>query len=404
MIRPVRFVLPIVGVGVVMMAGGCARRVEGTAAPDAPVVAAATVVRADLKQVLTVAAEFRPYQEVDLHAKVAGYVKSIAVDVGDRVRAGQLLAVLEIPELEQELQVDDADVRRAHEEVTRAEADLDRAQSAHDVAHLAATRLTAVSHARANLVAQQDVDDVTARDRISGAQVATAKATVAVAQAQLEAAQATQRKAATLVEYSQIRAPFTGVITKRYADPGAMIQAGTSSQTQSLPVVTLSEVARLRLVIPVPESAVPRVHVGTPVTLTVDALHRQFDGRAARFADRLDTETRTMRVEVDVDNPTFALVPGMYATAAITLDEAAQAITVPVEAIDRSGDLLRVWRIDATRRLRPTPVTLGLETPGGVQVLSGVQPGELVAIGNREQVSAGAVVTPRIATAAEGSR
>ncbi len=108
----------------------------------------------------------------------------------------------------------------------------------------------------------------------------------------------------TLVAYSRITAPFAGVVTYRYADTGAMIQAGTSSQTQTMPLVKLSENRLLRLVIPVPESAVPRVRLGAPVRRAVQSLKRTFPGKVARFADRLDTDTRTMRVEVDVPNPT----------------------------------------------------------------------------------------------------
>src|SRR5262245_7144416 len=140
-------------------AGGCSRSHAETRAPAAlPIVAVAPVTRGDIARVLTVAAEFRAYQEIDVHAKVAGYLKSIAVDVGDRVQAGQLLAVLEIPELQNELQQDQASVNRAIEEVGRAEAEVERAQSVHEAAHLAAERLASVSKARPALVAQQDLD------------------------------------------------------------------------------------------------------------------------------------------------------------------------------------------------------------------------------------------------------
>jgi multidrug efflux pump subunit AcrA (membrane-fusion protein) len=124
---------------------------------DVPTVAVARVVAGDVAQVLSVAAEFRPFQEIDVHAKVAEYLKSILVDVGDRVRVGQLLAVLEVPELQEEVRQDEAAVKRAQEEMKRAEADLDRAESAHEVAHLGATRLSSVLKARPNLVAQQDI-------------------------------------------------------------------------------------------------------------------------------------------------------------------------------------------------------------------------------------------------------
>src|ERR1019366_10606784 len=135
---------------------GCAgtRAAVPGAAADAPVVAVAKVARGTLSQTLTLAAEFRPYQEVDVHAKVAGFVKAMYVDVGDRVKQGQLLALLEIPELHDDLHQDEAAVKRSAEEIKRAQADLERAQSGHEVAHLAAGRLSEVLKARPNLIAQ----------------------------------------------------------------------------------------------------------------------------------------------------------------------------------------------------------------------------------------------------------
>ena len=174
----------------VMAASGCSR--PGAAAATAatgerPSVAVTRIARGDLAQTLTLAAEFRPYQEIEVHAKVAGYLKSISVDVGDRVTAGQLLAVLEIPELQDDMATDEASVKRSSEEVNRAQADIGRAESAHDVAHLGASRLAAVMKQRPNLVAQQDIDEAQGRDRIAEAQVATARAEVAAAQAILTA-------------------------------------------------------------------------------------------------------------------------------------------------------------------------------------------------------------------------
>ena len=155
---------------------------RGSDNADAPAVAVAQVVRGDIAQSLTIAAEFRPFQEIEVHAKVAGFLKSISVDVGDRVKAGQLLAVLEMPELQDEIKQDEAAVKRASEEINRAQADLERAQSAHEVAHLGATRLAGVLKARPNLVAQQDIDEATGRDRVAEAQVRTAQAALAAAQ------------------------------------------------------------------------------------------------------------------------------------------------------------------------------------------------------------------------------
>ena len=373
-----------------------------------PTVAVARITRGDIAQSLTIAAEFRPFQEIEVHAKVAGYLKSIGVDVGDRVKSGQLLAVLEIPELQEEIKQDAAAVKRANEEINRAQADLERTRSAHEVAHLASTRLAGVLKARPNLVAQQDIDEATGRDRVAEAQVSTAQAALAAAKEQLEIAKAAQGKTETLFDYSRITAPFAGVITHRYADTGAMIQAGTSSQTQAMPIVRLSQNDKLRLVIPVPESAVPRIHVGNDVAVTVQSLHATVAGRVARFSDRLDTDTRTMHVEVDVPNPKLELVPGMYADATLILDVAKDTLVVPVQAIDRGDSGARVLVIDGDGRspgkVEERKVTLGLEADDRIQVTRGVSAGDLVVVGSRAQLKPGAVVMPKALAAAEGEK
>ena len=379
------------------VASGCSvQQAADPAASAIPNVAVAKVTRRDLSQTLAVTAEFMPFQEIEVHAKVAGYVKSIGVDVGDRVGTGQLLAVLEVPEMQDELQQDAAAVSHADEEINRAQADLDRAQSVHDVAHLSAGRLESVLKERPNLIAQQDIDDATGRDHVAEAQVATAKATLAAARQQLAIAKANQNKTETLFAYTRISAPFAGVITHRYADVGAMIQAGTSSQTQTMPIVKLSQNNLLRLTIPVPESAVSHIHVGQTVTVKVSSLGRTFPGVVSRFADEVNDQTRTMHTEVDVKNPTLELIPGMYATAELLLEERKAVLSVPVQAVDRTGETTSVVVVDANHRIESRQIKLGLETPERVEVVSGLGESDLVVLGNRAQLKAGTTVAPML--------
>lgn len=383
-------------------ATACSKPRAATTAIDAPIVAVAKASRTDLSQTLTLAAEFRPFQEIDVHAKVAGYLKVIYVDVGDRVKAGQLLAVLEIPELRDEVAQDEATVRRSREEINRAKADLERAESAHEIAHLASTRLAGVLKSRPNLVAQQDLDDAAGRDRMAEAQVATAKAGLAAAEEQLAVATAAASKTKTLFEYARITAPFAGVVTHRYADTGAMIQAGTSSQTQAMPVVRLSQDDRLRLTIAVPESAVARVRVGEPVEVRVEAVGRTFPGTVARSAARVNPETRTMDTEVDVPNRDLTLVPGMYAYASLALERANGVVAVPIQALDRGEDKTTVLTVrDGTVERRE--VKLGLESADRVEIVAGLEPDALVVVGNRNQLRPGARVTPKLEAAATPS-
>ena len=268
-------------------------------------------------------------------------------------RPGQLLAVLEIPELEDELRQDEASIKRATEEIHRADADLARAESTHEMAHLASTRLASASQARPNLIAQQDLDDAVGRDKVAEAQVSTARASIASAHEQLAVTQANRSKTATLFGYARITAPFDGVITHRFADTGAMIQAGTSSQTQTMPLVRLSQNSLLRLIIPVPESAASRIHdKGAASTSASMRSAGRFQERSPA-SERLDTETRTMRVEVDVPNPKLELLPGMFAQVSIALERGeGRASTVPIQTIDRVGDARACWSSRTSARSR----------------------------------------------------
>src|SRR5262249_28652371 len=158
---------------------------------------------------------------------------------------------------------------------------------AHEFAHLSFQRLSGVNEKRPGLIALQEIDDAHSKDLVTEAQIAAAKSSQAAATEQVRVHQADQQKIRTLIEYTRVTAPFAGVITKRYADTGAM-------QTQSTPVVRLSENAMLRLILPVPESAVPAVHIGQQVEVQVPSLRRTFPGRVARFTDKVSPSTRTM--------------------------------------------------------------------------------------------------------------
>ena len=373
-----------------------------SAAPAASpaTVAVAKAAVQNLSRQLVLTAEFKPFQEIDVMAKVAGYVKKIDVDTGDRVRQGQLLATLEIPELADELAKADASLERSQAEVARSHDDIRRAESAHTSTHLSYERLTAVNKERPGLVAQQEIDDAQGKDLVAEAQVAAAKSSLSVALQQVSVSKAEQQKCRTLIDYTRVTAPFAGVITKRFADTGSMIQAGTASQTQAMPLVRLSENSLLRLILPVPESAVPLIHVGQQVAVKVPSLNRYFPGRVARFSDKLQSSTRTMETEVDVVNPSLVLVPGMYAEVDLTMEKRDNALAVPVTAVDMEGDTAAgtVMVVNGQQILERRRVTLGLETATRIEVRSGVRDGELIVVGNRSGLRAGDRVNPKITT------
>jgi RND family efflux transporter MFP subunit len=342
--------------------------------PPALQVAVARVERQDLSQELVCDAEFRPYQEVDLHAKVAGYLESINVDIGDRVKPGQLLATIEVPELAD-------DIRRAEAAQKRNAQEVARAQVAWDDAHLVYSRLSAIAKTQPSLIAQQDLDSALEKDQAAGSALAAAQAEVEVAKAELE-------KLQTMLKYCRISAPFAGVITERYADPGALIQAGTASSTQTLPIVRLSQNDRLRLDIPVSVSYVSGIKNGDPVAVHVAALEKPFEASIARTSGKVDTATRTMKVEVDVPNPDLKLIPGMYASVALRLDHRDKTLAIPVEAVSRQK-ACTVFVVNPQNIIEERTVSLGLETPRKYEVLTGLRENELVMIGSRTQVKPG---------------
>jgi RND family efflux transporter MFP subunit len=364
-----------------------------TAPPTVPV---ARVAPENLSHGLVLTAEFRPYQEIDVMAKIAGFIKDIRVDVGDRVNEGELLAVLEIPEMDDDLRRANAARQRSSAEVRRADDELNRAQSTHDLAHLSYQRLQEVSQKRPGLIAQQELDDARSKDLITEAQISAAKSGRSAATEQVQVNDADVQKIKTMMDYTKVTAPFAGVITKRYADKGSMIQAGTASQTQAMPVVKLSQNSRLRLILPVPESAVPTVHIGQQVEVRVPTLNRSFPGKVARFADKVTMATRTMDTEVDVENPSLLLIPGMYAEVNLTLDRRSAVLAVPVLAVDREGDGGKVLVVTPNNRVEQRTIALGLETSGAIEVRSGLNDGDLVVISGRSSLQPGEEVRPKL--------
>lgn len=365
----------------------------------APVVLA---TRSPLENSVTLTGEFRPFQQVDVHAKVAGYIRQIFVDVGDKVKDGQVLAILEVPELNAQVTGAKADILRSQDAVRRAKSEIERAESTHQAYHAAYTRLKQASEERPGLVAEQELDDSMAKDKETEAQIDSNRAALAESQNQLGVAQATLERLSAMQAYSHITAPFAGVVTKRYADTGALISAGTSSETQSQPVVQIAEWSLLRLVIPVPESAVPMLHLGSTVQVHVLDLNRDFQGRVARFADALNDETRTMHTEIDVENPQNTVTEGMYAEVKLVLHGKENALTVPIQAVVQEGNDNNkdhyVLVLDTQDRVQKREVELGEQTSTKVEIVHGLLENERVITAGQSDYQIGEMVKPKIET------
>jgi RND family efflux transporter MFP subunit len=375
--------------------GGSSAKADDPA--NAPTAAVVKVARRDLTNSLEIASELQPTQEIEVYAKVSGYIKKLSVDWGTHVKQGQILAVLEIPELQQQLHQDEAALHRSEQDYSRAQEELNRAESAYKVAHLTYTRLADVQTSRPELVAQQEIDIAQGKDLEASAGVSAARDALAAAQQGMLSAKAALEKDRAMYAYARMTAPFEGVVTEVYAYTGALLPAGTNSNKGTLALCRLSQNNLLRLVIPVPERAVSDIRAGETVVVEVSGVKKPFNGQIAHISGQIETQTRTMHAEVEVPNPKYELVPGMYASVKIPLHSAVNVLSVPVQAVQSAdegqGSVLVVL---ADNRLEKRTVKLGLQTATHFEVLSGLQQDEMVLFGEQGQYKPGQLVKPKI--------
>jgi RND family efflux transporter MFP subunit len=363
-------------------------------AAETPSAKAATAMRGDIAHTLSLAGQFQPYQVVDVHPKVTGFMVKINVDIGDRVRKGETLAVLEVPELNAQLKGTVFEVERAKDDLLRAQHEIKRAEAIHSALHADYERLLETSKAQPGLIAQQELDDAESKDLSSESQVDAAKAAAAGAQQHAEVAHTDKDRVQAMQNYTNVVAPLDGVIVWRYADTGALIQSGTNSNEQDIPIVRLSQSGLLRLRMPIPENDVQFVHIGDPMQVRVDAIGRSFTGKIVRFTRDVNFETRTMETEIDVENQDLSISPGMYANIEMQLGHAEKVVTIPVEALVLKGNQETVYLLDAGNRIRARNVEVGLRGSRLAEIKSGLEPGDRVILGAQDKYSEGQQVSP----------
>jgi RND family efflux transporter MFP subunit len=364
---------------------------KAAAIPTARVAAAQ---RGNISHVLTLAGQFQSYQVVDVHPKVSGYMRKINVDIGDIVHEGETLAVLEIPELKAQLQQTVFEVDQTREEINQAQHEIARAVATHSALHAQYDRLKQAAAGHPGLIAQQELDDAQAKDLSSESQVDGAKAAMAAAKEHAGAAQADNQRVQALHNYTNVVAPISGVVVWRYADTGALIQGGTTSNSQDLPIVRLSQSTLLRLRVPVPEDDVRYVHEGDQLDVRVDAVGRSIVGKIVRFTRDVNFETRTMETEVDVQNKDLSISPGMYANTMLRLVHVENAITIPLEALVLNGQQQYVYVLDGSNHVHERVVRVGLEGSKLAQITSGLNPGDRVIIGGQDKYQEGEEIDP----------
>jgi len=307
------------------------------------------VIHAPKSRVLKVPASIHGFIETPVYAKIAGYLKTIRVDKGDRITHGEVLAVLDSPELDHQVEI-----ARATYEIQKITDDRNQ------------TLL------KTGVVAKQTADDSHA--------------------AMLEAREALNQLIATR-QYEIIDAPFDGIVTARNVDPGALIPQATST-TPGTPIVSLATLTPLRIYADVPQSAAPFIKDGDQVAITVQEYPRRtFPGTVTRHPEALDLETRTMRVEVDLDNHDSALLPGMYAILSLSVATPSDVAMVPDDALIFHGGKVLV-PVVRDQHLHLAEVTLGYDDGVNVEVLTGIRDGDIVAVNVGQSAHEGEAVQP----------
>ena len=366
--------------GILVLLSSCARRAEPMITPVEPTVTVIRAQRADMVETIELPGDLVGFYETALYAKVTGYLKWIGVDKGDMVKAGQVLAEIEVPELR---------------------SNLAQAQAKLTITRITYQRLRQVQQSDPRLVAREDVD---------------------IALAKYQEAQAAVETLSTMLSYTKLVAPFNGVITGRFADPGALIRAGGGDigvdETSALispgategagghrggggPILTLADIDKLRVYIYVPEATYPLIRRGMPAEMRFDEFPgRVFHGKVARYATALDLATRTMLTEVDIANPGHVLYPRSYAHVTLDLVNHPNALRLPVAAVNGLGRNAHVLLVK-DGQLADAPVTTGINDGNYVEITSGLSAHSIVVATYSNTLSTGQRVNYQFAKANE---
>jgi membrane fusion protein, multidrug efflux system len=335
----------------ILLPGG-APKVEAANASKPLEVKITHPIRGEIVRYVKLPGNIRANQQATLYAKVAGYLKSIAVDKGDRVQTGQSLGEIEVPELQ-------ADLAKYKAEVKVAERDYERTSTAQQKAP--------------DLVTPQSVDEARGR---------------------LEVAKANQERTETLLSYAKVVAPFSGIVTARFVDPGAFISSATSgSAAQTAAIVTIADFNTVRVQVPLPEVEASLAKVGQPVKLTVEGLAgKTFDAQISRFSYALDDATKTMLVEADLPNPDLLLRPSMYAMVRVGVEKHNEALLIPVDALVMEKANAFAFVAEGGKAKRKA-IKIGFTDGAKVEVLGGLTDKEQVILVGKLTLADGAPIT-----------
>jgi RND family efflux transporter MFP subunit len=370
----IKALVALVAIGVVYMvaepylAASPSARSQSTEADSRPRVEVVRPRRITVAQRLQTNATLEAFEETDLFAKISGYLSDVRVDIGDHVKAGQVLSVIYVPEMEKELAEAKAQVDSKQSSLESARRQLDHYKANITLQDALLKRREELS--AGHWISDRVLDEVRANADIAKADLGVAEANRALAADQVKVAAATAEKIKTLLAYSEIVAPFDGVVARRLVNRGDLVQAATATRTT--PLFTVQRIDIIRVFCDVPENDVPQLRVADPAIVKPYGFDGEpFIGKVTRFSTRLNPETRNMRTEIDLPNPQERLYPGMYAEVSLEMNRRPDALTVPAAAVGSDGEGKFVYTITDTRITR-LAIKIGLADNDRIEVTEGL--------------------------------
>jgi RND family efflux transporter MFP subunit len=370
---------------------------NSTKADNPPRVEVVRPRRGTVAQRLETNASLEAFEEADIFANVSGYLSDVRVDIGDHVKAGQVLAVIDVPEMKQQLAEAEAQFESRKSSLESASRQID-----HNKANLALQNALAKDRDQLGegrgFISDRTLDQVHANAEIAKADLGVAEANRDLAANQVDVAAATVERIKTLLTYEQIVAPFDGVVARRLVNRGDLVQAPTATRpTPSAgSLFTVQRIDTIRVFCDVPENDVPHVQIGDAAIVKPAGFDgKPFIGKVTRFSLRLDPETRNMRTEIDLSNPNERLYPGTYAEVSLEMNRRPDALTVPIAAVGSDGDGNFVYTI-IDNRIARLAVETGLTDNGRIEVTAGLSEETPVVTSTKGAPSVRTAVQPRM--------
>lgn len=379
------------------------------------------VKKAALRRSTTQPASVHAFYEAELHAKVSGYLKNVEADIGDVVKAGQTLAVIDVPEMLKGFESQQAEVERAESarkqfraaidvakaRVEQAGAEIGKAKAHADAATLEFKRIDELVKTKA--VTRKLADETLSRKLAAEAELASVQASQAVAVANLRASEADAAGADAsaivarkqleemdvMMQYATLKAPFAGVVTERNVDPGDFVRNAQTMSDPGKPLFSVARVDKMRVRVPIPERDAVYVKKGDKAEFLCRALgDKPIEAKVSRTSRRLDSKTRTMLVEIDLPNADGRLMPGMYGTISIVIDEKLNAVMIPSSSVryGLAGESV-VYVLSGGDKITHTPVKVGHDDGHSIEILSGLNGSEQIVTGMLGRLKDGASVT-----------